>query len=208
MPNFIFTAPRSVCQGWGLAGGRGPHPSADAPTRRPRPRLPFNSTPMAVNPISSGSPQYAPWGVRVVSQTKSRKIPTRKYYRLFFTSLHCGYSARCCASAATPWQQRAFRMWGFFFIFTIKETAFTRTRPARGCSLHRGGARPKRGTEVCSSGGLPPSRPTTKQTRKVLMSISVGKKNKKVRWETEAHHAGVSRRRVAEACRRGASLEF
>ena len=26
---------------------------------------------------------YAPWGVRVVSQTKSRKIPTRKYYRSF-----------------------------------------------------------------------------------------------------------------------------
>ena len=29
---------------------------------------------------------YAPWGVRVVSQTKSRKIPTRKILPLFFAS--------------------------------------------------------------------------------------------------------------------------
>ena len=29
---------------------------------------------------------YAPWGVRVVSQTKSRKIPTRKHLPLFFAS--------------------------------------------------------------------------------------------------------------------------
>ena len=29
---------------------------------------------------------YAPWGVRVVSQTKSRKIPTRKNLPLFFAS--------------------------------------------------------------------------------------------------------------------------
>ena len=29
---------------------------------------------------------YAPWGVRVVSQTKSRKIPTRNFLPLFFAS--------------------------------------------------------------------------------------------------------------------------
>ena len=29
-----------------------------------------------------------PWGVRVVSQTKSRKIPTRKILPLFFASRH------------------------------------------------------------------------------------------------------------------------
>ena len=49
---------------------------------------PFNSTPMGINSISSGSPHVRPmaWGVRVVSQTKSRKSPPEIYYRSFSCS--------------------------------------------------------------------------------------------------------------------------
>ena len=50
-------------------------------------RGPFNFTPMGVNSISFGSPRTynaPPWGVRVASQTKSGKIPTRKTLPLFF----------------------------------------------------------------------------------------------------------------------------
>ena len=53
-------------------------------------REPFKFTPMGVNPISSGSPHVRPmWALStVVSQTKSRKIPTRKMLPLFFVLRH------------------------------------------------------------------------------------------------------------------------
>ena len=48
---------------------------------------PFNFTPMGANPISPGPPHVRPMGVRTcVSQTKSRKIPTRNIVPLFFAS--------------------------------------------------------------------------------------------------------------------------
>ena len=49
-------------------------------------RGPFNSTPMGVNSISLALRTYAPRGciVRVVSQTKSRKIPDRKKITALF----------------------------------------------------------------------------------------------------------------------------
>ena len=49
-------------------------------------REPFNSTPWGSIRFRLAPRAYAPWGciVRVVSQTKSRKIPTRNiYYRSF-----------------------------------------------------------------------------------------------------------------------------
>ena len=49
---------------------------------------PFNSTPMAVNPISSGSPHVRPMGVHRTcgepDEFESRKIPTRNILPLFF----------------------------------------------------------------------------------------------------------------------------
>ena len=42
---------------------------------------------------------YAPWGVRVVSQTKSRKIPTRKILPLFFVIRSARSGSRRCATA-------------------------------------------------------------------------------------------------------------
>ena len=64
----------------GYAAGCGYCPPGMGCRRERTRRGPFNSTPVAVNSIPFGSRTYAPWGciVRVVSQTKSRKIPTRK----------------------------------------------------------------------------------------------------------------------------------
>ena len=51
---------------------------------------------------------YAPWGVRVVSQTKSRKIPTRKFLPLFFASRRWRCTRRrslsggACCTRTTP----------------------------------------------------------------------------------------------------------
>ena len=44
---------------------------------------------------------YAPWGVRVMSQTKSRKIPSRKILLLFFASRYSHGYGDCTAYAGT-----------------------------------------------------------------------------------------------------------
>ena len=92
----------------------GPGEATDAGPRAGRAdttRQLFGSTPVSVRVASrSSSPPwrsirfrlalrtYAPWGVRVVSQTKARKIPTRKNLPLFFASR--ARPTRCLAAAA------------------------------------------------------------------------------------------------------------
>ena len=100
MPDVSTTAPPS--KPLKVARQAGPRPHREPPTaksvvpastarasggkaaRGTRPE-PYHSTPMGDSPISSDSPQVrALWGVRVVSQTKSRKTPIRKILPAFF----------------------------------------------------------------------------------------------------------------------------
>ena len=65
-------------------GRRTGSPASRSGTRRE----PFNTPPWRSIRFRLALRAYAPWGVRVVSQTKSRKIPTRKKLPLFFASRH------------------------------------------------------------------------------------------------------------------------
>ena len=80
---------------------------------------------------------YAPWGVRVVSQTKSRKIPTRKRLPLFFASRpsHRGPSSRSSPRPA-PASPSPYASWAVQFHphgVSIRFRLAPRTYASRGC---------------------------------------------------------------------------